>query len=149
LEENTMTETNTIPEAESPVGEQTDLPEGNDPGEGQKGNREARYRVERNQAREERDTLAARLEQLQTAELHRLAGEFLSAPEDISLSGRALTDYLTPEGWVDRAAVEQAARAVVETRPGLAKNAAAVDPTQGRHGGTGKPEPTWAALLAP
>lgn len=111
-----------------------------------KGNREARYRVERNDARAERDALAARLETLQTAELHRLAGEHLSTPEDISLSGKTLADFLTPEGWVDREAVAEAAAEVIASRPGLAKNIPAYDPTHGLGGG-GKSSPRWEDLL--
>lgn len=121
--------------AERPVGERTDDVGTPDTGE-LKGGKEARYRVERNQARTERDALAAQLLQLQTAELHRQAGELLAVPEDIELSGKALAEYLTPEGWVDRKAVADAAAAVIESRPGLAKSpkVSATDPTQGKRG---------------
>jgi hypothetical protein len=104
--------------------------------------------VERNEARNERDALAAQLVQIQTAELHRQAGEHLAAPEDIQLSGKALADYLTPEGWLDREAVADAAASVIESRPGLAKNpkVLATDLSQG-HGGGGTPRPTFADLL--
>ena len=127
-------------------------PEGTDTGERENGpqNREARYRVERNEARQERDALASRLESLQTAELHRLAGDLLAAPEDLALSGKALQDFLTPEGWVDREAVAEAAADLVKSRPGLAKNPKfpAVDSTQGMGGSLGKPQPSWDALFA-
>lgn len=111
-------------------------------------NREARYRVERNEAREQLAAAELRLVQLQTAELHRLAGEILSAPEDITLAGKPLADFLTPEGWVDRAAVEAAAREVAQTRPGLAKYQPGYDPSQG-HGIPGTRTAGWAALLEP
>lgn len=128
-----------------------DTPEGtSDASEGtgeRKPPREQRYRQERNQARDERNALAARLEQLQTAELHRLAGEHLAAPEDISLSGKPLSEFLTPEGWVDHQAVEAAARSVIGSRPGLSKHQTATDRSQG-HGVEVKPEPTWNGLLA-
>ncbi|EIU61026.1 hypothetical protein MA6G0728S_0029 [Mycobacteroides abscessus 6G-0728-S] len=90
----------------------------------------------------------SRLAQLQTTELHRLAGEILSAPEDINLAGKPLADFLTPEGWVDRAAVEAAAREVAQTRPGLAKYQPGYDPSQG-HGIPGTRTAGWAALLEP
>lgn len=126
-------------------------PEGNDSGEpqneAQNGNREAaKYRVRAREAEAERDALAERLVALQTAELHRLAGEYLAVPEDISLSGKDLSSFLTPEGWVDRQAVEEAASEVLASRPALSKNAPAVDLTQGLGGG-GKPKVGWDVLL--
>lgn len=162
--------------SQSPVDERNGIPEGNDTGESLKGlsedsgkgnnreaasqsetgdanasrqNREARYRVERNEARAERDELAERLTQLQTLEVHRLAREYLAAPEDIDLSGKALSDYLTPEGWVDPDAVAEAAALVIESRPGLAKNPKepAVDFTQGHTGKPGNSQPSWVDLL--
>lgn len=95
-----------------------------------------RYRSQRDEARTERDTIASRLVELQTRELHRLAGEYLSAPEDIDLSGKPLSDYLTPEGWVDHEAVRAAANAVIASRPGLSKHSPAHDRSQGL--GTGQ-----------
>jgi hypothetical protein len=111
-------------------------------------NREARYRVERNEARQERDALSARLTALQTQELHRLAGDHLAAAEDIELSGKTLADYLTPEGWIDHDAVADAAAEVIESRPGLARNpkVRAVDRSQGS-GGSGKSAPEWGDLF--
>lgn len=129
--------TNTTPEGNG-TGEQDSAPQ----------NREARYRVERNEAREQLAAAELRLVQLQTAELHRLAGEILSAPEDINLAGKPLADFLTPEGWVDRAAVEAAAREVAQARPGLAKYQPGYDPSQG-YGIPGTRTAGWAALLEP
>lgn len=150
----TTTTPDATPGVESPLEPPTGAPEGGSTPErengsqGQNGNREARYRVERNEARAERDSLIERLTQLQTRELHRLAGELLAAPEDIELSGRTLADYLTPEGWVDHEAVAEAAAAVIESRPGLAKNPTvlATDRTQGQ-GSPGKSTLSWAELL--
>lgn len=110
-------------------------------------NREARYRVERNEARAERDSLTETLTQLQTKELHRLAGEHLADPADIDLAGYELNHYLTPEGWVDHDAVAEAAASVVASRPGVAKNAPAYDPTQGHGSRVPKAQPSFAALL--
>lgn len=132
-----ITDTNSVPEGKE-TGEQDSAPQ----------NREARYRVERNEAREQLAAAELRLVQLQTAELHRLAGEILSAPEDISLAGKPLADFLTAEGRVDRAAVEAAAREVAQTRPGLAKYQPGYDPSQG-HGIPGTRMAGWAALLEP
>lgn len=136
------TQTNEIPQGGIP-----DTPDRQNGSQPQ--NREARYRVERNEARTERDALAAQLQQLQTAELHRQAGELLAVPEDIELSGKTLADYLTPEGWVDRQAVAEAAASVIESRPGLAKNpkVSATDPTQGSWGNPGDGQISWADLF--
>ena len=54
-------------------------PEGDGTGEAPKGNKEARYRVERNEAREQVATLTARVEQLQRLDIERVAAESLSA----------------------------------------------------------------------
>ncbi|MDM2170814.1 hypothetical protein PP404_05400 [Mycobacteroides abscessus] len=111
-------------------------------------NREARYRVERNEAREQLAEAELRLVQLQTRELHRLAGDILSAPEDIALSGKPLSDFLTPEGWVDKGTVEKVAQEVAQARPGLAKYQPGYDPSQG-HGVPAARTAGWSALLEP
>ncbi|PBA68776.1 hypothetical protein [Mycobacterium avium] len=117
---------------------------------GSQGNREARYRVERNEARAERDALAARVEALQLRELVRLAGEHLAQPADLlALGGVALADLLDDDGNVDSDAVAEAAAALIESRPGLARNpkVSATDPTQGLSGGHGTPKPEWTDLF--
>lgn len=140
--------------AESRLESQTATPEGNDSGEREKGtqspNREARYRVERNEARQERDAALARIEALQLREVHRLAGEHLAQPADLLTLGEAtLAELLDDDGNVDPEAVADAAAAVVEARPGLAKNpkVAAVDSTQGHGGSPGGGRLDWADLL--
>jgi hypothetical protein len=108
-------------------GSETDSP--------QKVNKEARYRVERNEARAERDALAERVGRMQRAEVERLAADGLSHPADLfSLSGNELADYLTESGDVDTEKVAADVAAVLAERPGLRKPAAAFDPTQGRGG---------------
>lgn len=131
---------------ETPVDGLTEQPDGDDTGDEPKGNREARYRVRAREAETERDTLAARLTELQTRELHRLAAEHLAAGSDIDLSGKPLADYLTPEGWVDHDAVKEAANALIASRPGLSKTPRATDRSQGL-GAEIKSEPTWAAVF--
>jgi hypothetical protein len=116
--------------------------------EPQKRNKEARYRVERNEARTERDALAERVERMQRAEVERLAGDGLSHPADLfSLSGNELADYLTESGDVDVEKVSADVAAVLAERPGLRKNSPASDPTQGSGGNPGKPKLGWADLL--
>jgi hypothetical protein len=116
--------------------------------EAPKANKEARYRVERNEARGERDTLAQRVEQMQRAEVERLASEHLPMPADLfSFSGNELADYLTEAGDVDAEKVAADIAAVLAERPGLRKNAPAFDPSQGHGGHLGKKSPTFADLL--
>ena len=63
-----MTATTTTPEAE------TNLEPAQEPDQAEQptGNREAKYRVERNSARQERDELIARIEQLHQREAERI-----------------------------------------------------------------------------
>jgi hypothetical protein len=90
------------------------------------------------------------LESLQTAEIHRLAGEELSQPADLlTLGGVSLADLLDEVGNVDTAAVADAITRLVESRPGLSRNpkVLATDATQGMGGGNGKPKADWKTFL--
>jgi hypothetical protein len=131
------------------TGEATNEPQnGSEDDTAQKGNREARYRVERNEARAERDALAQRVERMQRAEVERLAADGLSHPADLfSLSGNELADYLTEDGDVDVEKVAADVAAVLAERPGLQKNSPAFDPSQGSGGKLGKSAPTFVDLL--
>lgn len=135
---------------ESPADGRSSRAEGEGTGEAQKGNKEARYRVERNEARAERDALAQRVERLQRAEVERLASDALSHPADLfSLSGNDVADYLNEDGDVDADKVTADVAAILAERPGLKKGLVpGFDPTQG-YGGRPDPkrEPTLADLL--
>ena len=132
---------------ESPVEAQTDTPEGNDTGEAPRANREARYRVERNEARDERDALAQRVEQLQNRELERIASRALSNPADLlTLSGKTLADFLDEDGELDVELITDTANDLLGTRPGLRPLPRAVDHSQGR-GSTGATVADWSSLL--
>jgi hypothetical protein len=132
------------------VTDETPTPEaGQVPDDAPKRNKEARYRVERNDARAERDALARRVELLQRKELERVAGAHLASPADLlTLSGNALADYLNESGDIDPDKVRADAQVILAERPGLRPNAPAIDPTQGTGGGTKAAEPTWSALLS-
>lgn len=144
------TQTQETPSADVQIpATRTGVPGDDLPQDEQRPNREAKYRVERNEAREALSAAQTRIADLQTKELHRLAGQHLAAPEDIELSGKTLADYLTPEGWVDHDAVADAAADVIESRPGLAKNprVPAVDRSQGKGNGDVVPTPQWSDMF--
>jgi hypothetical protein len=140
---------------ETPEGSTSDTPEtenGSEAPEAQapKGNREARYRVERNEAREALSAAQSRIEALQLREVERLASELAQPRDLLTLGGVSLTDLLTEAGDVDSAAVAEAVAALIESRPGLARNPVQryVDPSQGS--GNNRPakrEPSFATLL--
>ena len=133
---------------------QTETPAGDGSGEGGKAMpRDQKMRLERNAARQERDALAARLEAMQTRELHRLLADTLANPEDISLSGLKLPDFIREEdGELDAEAVAEAAATVLASRPGLARDyrpkVGATDPSQALGNGRVNRQPTFADMLS-
>ncbi|WP_084260908.1 hypothetical protein [Mycobacterium avium] len=141
-----------IPGAESPVDGQTISGQGiarDGDSEAPKGNREARYRVERNEAREALAQAQARIEQFQLREVERFAGDLAQPSDLLEIGGNSLADFIREDGEVDPELVAEAVAALVEARPGLAKNPRqpAVDPSQGLGGHSGKASPTWGDLL--
>ena len=114
-----------------------------------KGNREAKYRTERNEAREERDAALARIETLQTRELERIASKSLSNPADLlTLSGKSLADFLDEDGELDGELITETANEILGSRPGLRPTQRVVDPTQGMgNNGPVRSKPTWGDLF--
>ncbi|WP_373198752.1 hypothetical protein [Mycobacterium marinum] len=107
-----------------------------------------RYRGERDAARNELTAAQALIEKYQRAEVERLSAE-LAQPSDLfEVGGASLVDLLSESGDVDDAAVVGAVAALIEARPGLAKNPRqpAVDPTQGL-GGSGASRPSFSGLF--
>lgn len=114
----------------------------------QRANKEARYRVERNDARTERDALAQRVERMQTNELERIAAEVISNPSDLlALTDKTLAEFLDDDGELDSALVTEAAAELLATRPGLRKLAAAFDPSQGTGGRPPKGAPAEPSFV--
>ncbi|WP_420880751.1 hypothetical protein [Rhodococcus sp. (in: high G+C Gram-positive bacteria)] len=116
----------------------------------QRPNKEARYRTERNQAREELTAAQARIERMQRSEIERLAADagLAHASDVFTLSGNGPVDYLDDDGNVDPARVAADVAAVLEERPGLRKISPAFDPSQGHGGAKQKaPAPSWGALF--
>jgi len=110
--------------------------------------REARYRKERNEARDALVAANTRIESFQRSEIERLVSDKLSHPGDLfTLSGNSVADYLNDSGDVDPGKVAADVAAVLAERPGLRKTSPAFDPTQGVGGGTPKPKPTWGSVL--
>lgn len=123
--------------------------QGNTHDEPQKANKEARYRVERNEARAALEAAQERITRMQRAAIERLAADGMSHPADLfSLSGNDVADYLTEDGEVDAEKVAADVAAVLAERPGLKRMMPGYDPSQGL-GGTPKKEavPTWGAIL--
>ncbi|ORA07421.1 hypothetical protein [Mycobacterium arosiense] len=151
-----MTDTQThAAGAESPADAQTVPGQGIDAGEPESGSespngsREARFRKERNEARTALAEAQARIEAYQRREVERLAADLAQPGDLLELGGVSLADLLGEDGEVDPEAVAEAVAALVESRPGLAKNPRqrAVDPSQGLGGQSGKASPTWGDLL--
>lgn len=137
-----MTDTTQTPEVEPT----TEAPEADPP----KANKEARYRVERNEARTERDALAERVARMQRSEIERLAADALAHPADLfNLSGNDPADYLTEAGEVDADKVAADVAEILAERPGLKTNTPAVDPTRGTGGRLAPPkaEPSWGSVF--
>ncbi|WP_083178141.1 hypothetical protein [Mycobacterium scrofulaceum] len=135
-------------------------PEGNGTGEQENGSEEhsgsklhkeaAKYRTRAREAEQQRDALVARVEALQLREVNRLAGEHLAQPADLlALGGVTLAELLDEDGNVDPETVADAAEALIESRPGLAKNpkVSAVDHTQGTGNSPGNRKLDWVDLL--
>lgn len=76
--------------------------------------REARYRVQLRETEAERDTLAARVETMQRAEVERLAADVIAKPDALWASDTTLADLLDDDGQVDRDKVAAAAHAAKE-----------------------------------
>ncbi|MBZ4537770.1 hypothetical protein [Mycobacterium avium] len=68
----------------------------------------------------------------------------------MELGGVSLADLLDEAGDVDSAAVAESVAALIESRPGLAKNPRqrAVDPSQGLGGHVGAPQPSFSGLFS-
>ena len=111
-------------------------------------NKEARYRVERNEARADRDALVERIAQLHQREIERLAAKDLSNPSDIfTLSDKSMPDFVGEDGELDPELVQQAVDEILGTRPGLRVLQRPIDPSQGAGGAAPAPAPTWAGLF--
>ena len=123
-----------------------DLPQSEDTPEEPKG-REARYRTRLRAAEAERDQLAARLTELQTSEIRRLAAD-LADPQDLFVvTCTTVLDYLDDNGNVDPAAVTEAVTDLLRTRPGLSARDTPIDPLQGTGNVTAPAKPSWNDLL--
>lgn len=124
-----------------------------------KGDRQARRdentRAKLKEAEAARDTLTAKVEKLQRAEVERIAGGVLEQAADLfEVGGITLADVLDEDGEVDEGAVAAALDQLASTRPGLVKGARL--PARGSHvdwghsrsgqviGGEG---PTWRDAL--
>ncbi len=116
--EGTSTGTGQTPEPGEPEGERDES--------GRDLNREAAgYRRRLRETEAERNQLRAQLDELQRAEVERLAGAAgLSAPSDVWTFGGASLDTLRGEtGAIDADTVAGVVQAILKDRPGLARPA--------------------------
>jgi hypothetical protein len=82
----------------------------------------ARYRVERNEARAERDTLAGRLGVMQRREAEAAIADMLEVPADLWDLGQAEpADFFSDTDELSSDELRAAAAALLDQRPGLAK----------------------------
>lgn len=108
----------------------------------------ARHRVRAREAEAERDAALARVAQLQTRELERIASRHLSVPADLlTLTGKTLADFIGEDGEVDPKLVTAAANALLGTRPGLQPRQPLVDYSQGTSNDPSRTQPTWSDLF--
>lgn len=73
--------------------------------------REARYRTQLREAEAERDTLTARVEALQRAEVERLASDLIEKPAALWTAGVDLADLTDDDGAIDPDKVTDAVKA--------------------------------------
>jgi hypothetical protein len=119
------------------------------PDEPQKLNKEMRYRLERNQAREELAATQERIQAMMRSDIERVAGEVLSQGSDIFMSGNDVSAFLNDEGHIDYDRVREDAQILLSERPGLRKLTPGYDPSQGFGGkppAKGGPA-SWADLF--
>ena len=139
-------------------GDEDDPDDDEDPAD--KGDRQARRdenpRARLKEAEGARETLAAKVEKLQRAEVLRMAENTLAEPEDLlAVGGHELAEFLDEDGEVDPGAVAAALDILATTRPGLVKGARL--PRRGGHPdwghsrsnveGVGGEGPTWGEAL--
>lgn len=138
----------------------TDLPAGTAPADTgsdeRAANKEARYRVERNEARAERDALGERLTTLQRREAERLAGQHLAAGNDLWRDGLELSSLVNENGDLDAGKVTQAAKTVLSAHPHWAATPSFPNPPRtgvlvsGATGSDGRTtSASWADVLNP
>ncbi|KLI04075.1 MULTISPECIES: hypothetical protein [Mycolicibacterium] len=113
------------------------------------GNREERFRKERNEARDALATAEERIQRMQRAEVERLASEHLAVGGDLFLNGNDVASYVDEEtGEVDAERVAEDARLLISERPRLGKPPRGFDPSQGTGGRPQpKPEISFATMI--
>lgn len=134
--------TQTAPEAGATETEPTT------PTEPSPGSEAAKYRTQLRATETERDTLTTRVETLTRREAARQAAEVLEVGDDLFDVGRVdLADMFDADGELDPVKVRDAARVVVQARPGLATTKQGrVGGFQGARGGI-TPSTSWSSVL--
>lgn len=115
------------------------------PDEGARPGREARYRTRARDAESALAVAQARLEKFRTVDAERHAAAHLADPSDLWTLGVSLADVLGADGEVDQQLVEDAAERIATTRPGLRPKQ--VEMGQGRRGTRGGSGTSWSSVL--
>lgn len=147
MSETTQTEQSEAQDdTQEPQGPAQEVPEADEAGKA--GREAARYRTRLREAEAQRDTLAARVEAMQRAEVARLAGARLSQGADVFDVGRVdLADLLDEDGAVDTTKVENAVADLLTGRPGLSQAAPWPAMGQGQRGAVTGGEKSWDSVL--
>ena len=121
--------------------------------DGKLANEAAKWRREYRSAETRLTVASARIEEMQKAEINRLAATKLADPTDLWLApGVDLGGLLGDDGLVDPERVEEATEAILEAKPHWRSRPRPVGAPANAVQGDGKPpehveEPTWATLL--
>lgn len=104
----------------------------------------ARYRIERNEARTERDAIAERLTGYQRRECEAAVADLLDVPADLwDVAQADIATFYNEDGTVNEAELRAAAGALIETRPRLARPPKA-RPLWGQHSEVPRNDPPQA-----
>ncbi|GAA2348826.1 hypothetical protein GCM10009854_27890 [Saccharopolyspora halophila] len=124
---------------ETTEAEQDQAPEPDEqPERAKTGNREAKYRTERNEARAERDAMAARIDTYERRQLDRLAADKLADPADWQPDRDALRDE---DGNLDEDKAAAALDELLAAKPHYAKPKVPTRSSGPIAGGNGSPPP--------
>jgi hypothetical protein len=127
------------PPQQDPPDQPTDQPTDDPQQEAPPNSEAARWRVRLRETEVERDALAERITGYQRRDAETVVADMLAVPADLwEIGGADLAACLNDDGTPNEDAIRSAAAAVIEQRPGLAKNPGAGGPSRWGQGGNGR-----------